>query len=194
MNSPASSRLGAMVPTGLAILLVASAAFAQAPPMSMAHAGTAMPSASRFEIKFLEGMIDHHAMAVHMAGLLHVQAVHAELGSLGDSIAATQTAEIKQMQAWLQLWYGRAHEPAPMMAGMGSLETLKGAAFEKEFMRMMIPHHAMAVRQARECLRRGRHPELRHLCRNIVRSQQQEIGTMKGWLCRWYRDCAPAGK
>ena len=81
------------------------------------------------------------------------------------------------------------HEPPTMMAGMQALEPLKGEAFEKEYLQMMIRHHAMAVRQAKECRRRGKHAELRHMCSHIEKSQQREIVTMKDWLCRWYHKC-----
>ena len=189
MHWSISSRLRASFPAALAILLLDSAALAQGPHEHVATRGAATPSANRFEIRFLEGMIDHHAMAVHMSGLLHAQATHGELRSLGDTIAVAQSAEIKQMQTWLQKWYGRTHEPPTMMAGMGALEQLQGEAFENEFLQMMIRHHALAVRQAKECQRRGKHKELDQMCHNIERSQQQEIAIMKGWLCQWYRKC-----
>ena len=40
-----------------------------------------------------------------------------------------------------------------------------------------------------KCQRRDKHADLRHMCRHIGQSQQNEIVTMKGWLCRWYRKC-----
>ncbi|MEO5989655.1 MAG: DUF305 domain-containing protein [Candidatus Eisenbacteria bacterium] len=149
----------------------------------------AAPASKQFEIRFLEGMIDHHAMAVHMSQLLHTEAVHPELRVLGDSIAAGQSAEIQQMQGWLKEWYGRTHEPARMMAGMGMLEKMKGESFEKEYLRMMIRHHASAVRSGRECERRAKHAELHTLCHHITESQKREIAIMKDWLCRWYQKC-----
>lgn len=189
MHWSLTTRLRAGLPAAIAILLLDSAAVAQGSHEHVAARQPGMPSASRFEIRFLEGMIDHHAMAVHMSELLHAQATHAELRNLGDAIAVAQRAEIKQMQTWLQQWYGRTHEPSTMMAGMQALERLKGEAFEKEYLQMMIRHHAMAVRQGKECQRRGKHTELHDMCHHIVQSQQREIVTMKDWLCRWYRKC-----
>ena len=190
MHGSLISRLRAGFPAALALLMWDSAALAQGPHEHVATREAGTPSASRFEIRFLEGMIDHHAMAVHMSELLHAQAIHTELGSLGDTIAVAQRAEIEQMQAWLKQWYGRTHEPPTMMASMRPLERLKGEAFEKEFLQMMIRHHAAAVRQAKACKRRSKHTELRDMCHQIEQSQQREIVTMKDWLCRWYRKCA----
>ena len=93
------------------------------------------------------------------------------------------------MQTWLQQWYGRAHEPTMMMPGMRPLEHLKGSAFEREYLQMMIRHHALAVRQAKGCKRHSKHTELHQMCDGIQQSQGREILTMKDWLCRWYRKC-----
>lgn len=177
------------VRAALAVALLGIATFAQGAQRHVFPRHETAFSASKFEIQFLEGMIDHHAMAVHMAQLLHEKAIHPELRSLGDSISVTQSAEITQMQGWLKQWYGRTHEPSMMMSSMQPLQKLNGAAFEKEFLRMMIHHHAMAVKQAGECQHRDKHPELHALCLQIEHSQQAEIATMKRWRCEWYRNC-----
>jgi len=177
------------LPAMLAIVSLDSVALAADPHAHPTTGKIAAPAAQQFEIRFLEGMIDHHAMAVHMSELLQAQAVHPELRMLGDSIAVAQRAEIIQMQGWLETWYGRRHEPSMMMPGMQKLESLKSAAFEQEYLSIMIRHHAMAVKQAKQCERLAKHPELHVLCHNIDRSQQGEIATMKDWLCRWYHKC-----
>ena len=74
------------------------------------------------------------------------------------------------------------------MSSMQPLEKMKGAAFEKEFLQMMIRHHAKAVKQARECQHRDKHSELHARCMQIERSQQQ-IVAMKRWLWQCYRNC-----
>lgn len=163
-----------------------------APPAS-ADAPAADPDAEAFEVEFLEMMIDHHQMAVHMSEMCLEKAVHEELLKLCESIMTTQAAEIAQMQAWLADWYGIEHEPSMGDPAhhhhMGHLATLSGAAFEKAFLEMMVEHHAMAVVDGTECLREAAHPELWRLCSSIVQSQMREIVRMQLWLCRWYGDC-----
>ncbi len=176
-------------PALLALLSLDTLALAQGHSEHVTTRTVTGPAARPFDVRFLEGMIDHHAMAVHMSELLHAQAVHPELRALGDSIAVHQAAEIVLMQGWLQQWYGRTHKPSTMMASMQMLEKLKGEPFEQEYLRMMIRHHASAVRQAKDCARRGKHTELHDLCHRIEQSQQLEIVTMKDWLCRWYQRC-----
>lgn len=150
-------------------------------------------STARWEIKFLQDMIDHHMMAVMTAQVCVENAVHEELRQLCEQIIAAQTAEIEQMQQWLSAWYGISYEPR-MTPGMEReverLAALEGADFEITFMEMMIRHHAKAIREAEECLDRAYHDELEALCTNIIETQQAEIAQMQEWLCEWYGECA----
>jgi len=54
---------------------------------------------AQYETRFLTRMIDHHAMAVMMAGMCEERAVHAELTGLCMNIVQAQTSEIGMMQA-----------------------------------------------------------------------------------------------
>ena len=149
-------------------------------------------SATNYEIKFMENMIDHHHMAVMMAEMCLAKAVHPELRSLCESIRTSQMAEIEEMQAWLQDWYGVTYEPV-MKPGdeqmMDRLASLSGAEFEIAFMEMMIKHHEKAIKEGRHCLDKAYHTELRELCENIIRTQSAEIAQMQTWLCQWYGEC-----
>ncbi len=57
---------------------------------------------------------------------------------------------------------------------------------DRDFMMMMIPHHQSAVDMARIELRRGTNPKLKSLAQDIIKSQDQEIRQMQGWLRTWY--------
>lgn len=149
-----------------------------------------------FETAFMTAMIDHHAMAVHMADMCVEKAVQRKVRKLCRSIAAGQAAEIAKMRQWLSDWYGVAHEPAMSdpahHAQMTELASLSGEAFEARFLALMIDHHRPAVTDGAECVAKAGHGELRRLCKRIVQSQQREIKQMRRWLCRWYDQCAPA--
>lgn len=170
---------------GSAIFLVAPGASAAAPASS--------PAAAEFEVEFLEMMMDHHQMALHMADLCLEKAVNEDLVALCGTIAESQAEEIERMQGWLLDWYGIEREPMmddpAHQERMMELEMLSGEEFEMAFLQMMSEHHAMAVGEATECLRRAEHRELRGLCRQIVVTQLREIAQMERWLCRWYGDC-----
>lgn len=69
---------------------------------------------------FLESMIMHHMMAIHMAQRLQMEdrVEHEEVSSLTDSIIETQSEEIEQMSQWLADWYD---VELPMMAMHGDM-------------------------------------------------------------------------
>jgi uncharacterized protein (DUF305 family) len=144
---------------------------------------------AKFEITFMEGMIDHHAMAVMMAEMCVMKAVHPELITTCQNIIATQTAEIEMMQAWLQDWYGISYEPDMHMGEMEGHMMMDPEQFEEWFMKRMISHHATAIKEAQDCLEEAYHSELINMCQNIIATQSQEIEMMQAWLCEWYGVC-----
>ncbi len=170
----------------LILALVALGARAEAPAPD--H------SAATFEVRFLERMIDHHAMAVHMASLCEGRTAHEELQSMCTAIATTQQQqEIATMRSWLEDWYGISYEP--MMHNMQHMERLSsmaGAGFETLFMEMMIRHHKGAVREGSRCLDQAYHEDLLSLCEDIIVAQTLELGQMREWLCDWYAICRRA--
>lgn len=174
---------GLLIVLALALSIVTPAlAAAPAPEKPMA----------KFEIDFMQDMIDHHTMAIMEAEVCLEKAVHEELRSLCAEIIATQSQEREMMQTWLQDWYGISYEPQMTpgeMRQVQKLAELDGAEFEIEFMQTMIKHHLQAIREGEKCLDRAYHPELLNLCQNIIVTQTQEIEMMQAWLCEWYNIC-----
>lgn len=170
--------LGAVAGTGVA---TAAPAFAQAP------AGN--EQSADFEVEFLKSMIDHHYMALMMGQECVDKADHQQLATMCEEIIAAQTAEIEQMQTWLQEWYGISYEPQMStgdMASMQRLDRFTGAEYEIRFMQSMIRHHWAAIREAETCLDRAEHQDLLQLCQNIKTVQLTEIEQMQTWLEEWY--------
>lgn len=59
----------------------------------------------QFDLRFLNAMIPHHEGAVVMANDALSKSTRPEIKKLAQEIIASQTAEIKQMQQWKQVWY-----------------------------------------------------------------------------------------
>ena len=55
---------------------------------------------------FLEMMIPHHQRAIDMSNDALTNAQHPEMKGLATNIIAVQTAEITEMQGYVQVWYG----------------------------------------------------------------------------------------
>lgn len=142
---------------------------------------------------FIVQMIPHHEGAIEMAEVALERSKRPEIRSLAEDIIAAQTAEINDMRAWYEAWYGEAPPqggmPGMHMGGMTGdtalLATISGDAFDREFMEQMIPHHEMAIMMA-QMIRNSERAEMRELAENIISSQAREIGMMRGWLASWY--------
>lgn len=158
-------------------------------------AGPAPEQSTReFEIRFMEEMIHHHMMAVHMSEACLTKAVHPELQAMCQEMITSQQQEIMTMQQWLAAWYGvsleHRHNPGHQNR-MEKLAALSGAEFEVEFMQQMVRHHRTAVVKASQCIARAYHEELQDLCTEMVEAQSGEILKMQEWLCSWYGLCRP---
>lgn len=70
----------------------------------------------RAEVRFLEGMIDHHQMALDMANDCLARATTEAVLTTCQNIIDAQTPEIATMQDWLLRWYNIAYAPVPMMS------------------------------------------------------------------------------
>jgi uncharacterized protein (DUF305 family) len=159
---------------------------------SAADAPAPTRSQSQYEVRFMTGMIDHHAMAVEMAGICLQRAMHEELLQLCEQIRDTQLEEIATMQTWLESWYGVSYAPemtTGIMRQMERMSELGTAEFEIAFMKSMIRHHWKAVVESAGCLERAHHPELVAMCGDIITAQAAEIEQMRSWVCLWYGIC-----
>jgi uncharacterized protein (DUF305 family) len=117
------------------------------------------------DIKFMQGMIGHHAQALEMTDLLKTRTADASMKKLAERIAISQTDEIKMMQQWLQVRgqqvpTGREHHThgAALMPGMltdyemNRLASAKGREFDRLFLEDMIRHHQGALAMVSDLL------------------------------------------
>jgi uncharacterized protein (DUF305 family) len=152
-------------------------------------------SGKTFEITFMQDMIVHHQAAVTMAKLVPTHTTRAELITLSQNIITAQNQQITEMTTWLAQWYQEKPLSNPMsvpgmmsmMADMNKLKNLKGAAFDQQFLSMMISHHQAAVNMANLIPARTQHPQLVQLGQNIVKAQSAEIKHMQGWQQQWFK-------
>ena len=116
------------------------------------------PGVSAADVKFMQGMIGHHAQAVEMTALLKTRTRSAEMRKLGERIQVSQDDEMKMMREWLESHGAEVpgehahHAPgAPLMPGMltaqemDRLTAATGEAFDLLFLEYMIKHHEGAL-------------------------------------------------
>ena len=160
---------------------------------STATAGTSAADHSAADVMFSAMMIPHHQQAVEMADLVPTRTTNADVLALAAGIKAAQQPEIDQMQGYLDGWGEEANDAAAHaghagMEGMMSdddltaLAGLKDAAFDKEWLTMMIAHHEGAVTMAQDVQKNGSHAATATLAAAIIEVQRREIDQMKAML------------
>lgn len=161
--------------------------------------GSRTPRDDSAEAGFARDMMVHHAQAVEMAEILRDTSESDEMRTLAADISLTQQAQIGQMQGWLAVWGLPITGTEPQMAWMGhdmdgqmpgmatpkQINTLRNAPpeeAEKQFLRLMIPHHKAALGMSDAVLARTDRPEVQRLAQAIKNSQQSEIRVMQDLL------------
>ena len=163
-----------------------------------AAANQAIPAATGADIKFMQGMIHHHAQALDMTELLAERSQDADMKKLGLRIHVSQTDEIKMMQHWLEVRGqevpGRHahHMPgATLMPGMLSTEEMarlaaaKGPDFDRLFLEGMIKHHGGAIVMVQELFSTpgaGQQSDIFAFASDVEADQKMEIERMGAML------------
>jgi uncharacterized protein (DUF305 family) len=158
------------------------------------------------DVKFMQGMIHHHAQAIDMTELLKTRSGSEDMKKLALRIQVSQRDEIKMMQNWLKTHGQDAPDPhamhmpgmvmpgmdhGPMMAGMLTPEEmthlagLKGADFDRFFLDGMIKHHAGAITMVKELFASpgaAQDSTMYAFASDVVADQQMEIDRMSRML------------
>jgi uncharacterized protein (DUF305 family) len=149
------------------------------------------------DVKFMQGMIGHHAQALDMTALLKTRTDRDDMKLLAARIDVSQSDEIKMMQRWLQargLEVPGLHvhhmAGATLMPGMltpeemARLDAASGPAFDKLFLQYMIKHHEGALVMVKELFSTGggQPPEVFAFASDVEADQQAEIDRMRNML------------
>lgn len=140
------------------------------------------------DVMFAQMMIPHHEQAIEMSDMALDPTVGAsqQIRDLASQIKNAQDPEIKLMKEWLTAW-GKPLSPddgmdhSSMMSGMltaeelSQLGTLKGQAFDQQWITGMIAHHKGAVDMATAVLKDGSNAQVRDLATSIISTQEAEI-------------------
>ncbi len=154
-------------------IVAALAVAALAPGVAAAQATAAdsgRPPFNAADVRFMSGMIDHHAQAILMAGWAPSHGASASVRALCERIVVGQRDEIGLMQRWLRERglpvpdgnASHAHDmpgmdhPAALMPGMltptqlAQLDAARGPEFDRLFLTFMIQHHQGAITMVNE--------------------------------------------
>jgi uncharacterized protein (DUF305 family) len=173
----------------------------------MAHGSSSVSASAsqgdhtQADVTFAQQMVPHHRQAVEMAKLVPSHSTNQKVLELASQIQQAQDPEIQKMTGWLQTWGAPAPTTGMNMPGMNmpgmdhgsmpgmmtsddmtKLGQVKGAAFDRLWLQMMIQHHQGAVEMAKTELQQGASNEAKQLAQQIIDTQQKEIATMNQLL------------
>jgi len=150
------------------------------------------------DIKFMQGMIGHHAQAVEMVALVPARTASDDLRKLAQRIDVSQKDEMNMMREWLQsrgqqIPDPRAHHMmgGTLMPGMltpeeiARLTAATGAAFDRLFLEGMIKHHSGAITMVHDLFATdgaGQTPEIFSYASDVDADQRMEIDRMGSML------------
>ena len=150
------------------------------------------------DVKFMQGMISHHAQAIEMTELLASRSDRDVMRRLAQRIELSQEDEIAMMQEWLRsrgqavaeldAHHAPGWEPMPGMLTeeeMGRLEQAQAVEFDPLFLELMIKHHRGALTMVDPLLsQRGaaQDSQLFAFTSDITSDQSMEIDRMDAML------------
>lgn len=132
-------------------------------PAEQARADSGRMPFTAADVRFMQGMIHHHAQAVVMAGWAQTHDARPDVKVLAQRIDVAQRDEMAFMQRWLRERHQDVPDPLEhyemghdmgameMMPGMLTPEQMKqldaarGPEFDRLFLTFMIQHHQGAI-------------------------------------------------
>ena len=150
------------------------------------------------DVRFMQGMIGHHAQALEMTTLLSSRTASEDMRKLARRIELSQADEIEMMQEWLT----RRGQPVPdqhahhahgatLMPGMltpdemSRLAAAKGPEFDRLFLEYMIKHHDGALVMVRDLFATpgaGQEADIFAFASDVDADQRMEIDRMSAML------------
>jgi uncharacterized protein (DUF305 family) len=150
------------------------------------------------DVRFMQGMIGHHAQALEMTALLPSRSTSEDMRKLALRIEVSQADEIDMMRRWLEARGEKVPGPhalhehgATLMPGMltademSRLAAAAGTAFDRLFLEGMIKHHGGAlimVQQLFSTPGAGQESEIFAFASDVDADQRMEIQRMGAML------------
>ena len=155
-------------------------------------------SYTQADVRFLQGMIPHHAQALEMTALVRRHATTDAVRQMALRMEISQRDEIALMESWL-----RERGESVEMAGMGGmghmhlmpgmltaeqmeeLGNARGVEFDRLFLEYMIQHHRGAVDMVRELFSTsgaGQESTIFKFAEDVDADQTMEIARMQSIL------------
>ncbi|MEO8201558.1 MAG: DUF305 domain-containing protein [Gemmatimonadota bacterium] len=162
------------------------------------HPRIAIPPGALYtvaDVTFLQGMIAHHAQAIHMSRMAARHQANAAVQRLAIKIEQSQVAEINIMQEWLARngqfvpdtasWHTMQMSGMLTAAELQELDAASAGAFDRTYLTLMIQHHEGALEMVRDLFATAgaaQDVDVSVFANDVVTVQTAEIGAMRQML------------
>jgi uncharacterized protein (DUF305 family) len=150
---------------------------------------------TKADVEFMQGMIAHHAQAIVMSRMAESHGANPQVLKLSNKIDQSQIPEIRIMQAWLtrnkqfapdtSSWHNMTMAGMLTTAQLEELDAAKGLDFDRAYLRLMIQHHAGALKMVDDLFKSalaGQEVDVNVFANDVVTAQTIEIGIMQKLL------------
>lgn len=146
---------------------------------------------------FLRRMTAHQQVGLRLARMGATRAIHPELRTVAELVAAERVGELAIMGSWWKAWIGGAVPPMeedeyrdmefPPPELIDSLRAAPDSTFDLLFLDMMIRHHEAAVAVSDEALERPGDPRIDLLALSMRHSRSGQTERMRRLVRLWRR-------
>ncbi|HKW47023.1 MAG TPA: DUF305 domain-containing protein [Gemmatimonadaceae bacterium] len=147
---------------------------------------------TKADVEFMQGMIAHHSQAIVMSRMAESHGANPQVLKLSNKIDQSQVPEIRIMQNWLtrnkqfapdtSSWHNVTMPGMLTSAQFKDLDAARGNAFDRLYLRLMIQHHAGALKMVDDLFNAslaGQEVDVNVFANDVVTAQTTEIGIMQ---------------
>ncbi len=166
------------------------------------HAHDVGPAGATYDLRFIDGMVQHHTGALRMSELVFGIG-QPGMGALGKTIWRDQANEIRAMGLWRRAWYPQAPAYPVALASGGDPNSLSGLTRMTQaqidgmrmmgalptpqnrvvwFLEGMLDHHGGALVMAHDALAKSTNPTIRRYAHGVIVAQRAEIMELRRML------------
>lgn len=146
-------------------------------------------SFNQTDVTFASELIPLHRQSLQLVRMVERRNVDPGLKSLAAQIRMTQAGELESMLSWLEDWdvpapsgdpsVGTGRSGTVSAADLAAVEGAAGAAFEEQWLRLMIRQHEDAIAIAKVENAEGQYPYAVALANTVMVGQASEVRTME---------------
>ena len=183
--SPTIARLAAVL-GALGVAATGAGCCASPPATGGAPESVApAPAHDPVDVAFLQDMLAYDQQAVQLCRMVPGRSTNARVITIANEISAEQANEIFGLRAQLLQWEGPPAGPEPPkteggvdQATVDTLIKLRGAEFDKLWLRSMIAQRRGSVALAQHQLDHGTDPDVVSMATPIIKTHNYQIGQL----------------